>query len=299
MVRAWHDRARQRGDDGRRLRRPSLAGLRQRRRRPARRRLERDDMVAAHLQVAQQGRQHRRRRRPGVVEEDDARMMRRAREQAHHAAALGIGRHLQPVCRPEVAPEHGHVARVQDGEQRRRVGEAREAEERHVRRGRARIGAVAGALVGGDAVVDVGLGRVLVEAAQGEGGMRHRMVADRVALGDLAPHQRGSRRGVAPNQEEGRADAFVAQRVEHARRRTRPRPVVEGQHHLVVGEREGLRVGLEPDMQGGRGGVDLDHARRAERARPRAAGHGRRRHGLRRGRRRDGAECHRHQRRHE
>ena len=67
-----------------------------------------------------------------------------------------------------------------------------------------------------------------------------------MALGHFAPRQRRIGCGIAADEKEGRLDAFVGQRIEHPRRRRRPGSIVEGQHHFMVGERQSLRIGLNP-----------------------------------------------------
>ena len=80
---------------------------------------------------------------------------------------------------------------------------------------------------------------------------------------DLAPRQHRQRVDLAADVEEGRAHAFVGERLEHLRRRPRVRAVVEGEDHFVVGERNGLGIGLQADQQAALR-ADLGDARRAE-----------------------------------
>lgn len=62
-------------------------------------------------------------------------------------------------------------------------------------------------------------------------GMRRRVRADRVTLGDDATHQRGMLRGARADQEEGGLGTETRQLVEDQRRVARVRAVVEGQGH--------------------------------------------------------------------
>ena len=94
--------------------------------------------------------------------------------------------------------------------------------------------------------------------------VRPGVVADGVAFGRDPPHQIGMFRGGLADQEEGRLHAFVRQRRQHFRRRRRPRAVIEGQHHLMIPQRQRLRKVLQPDPRRG-GGIDMKNARGAER----------------------------------
>ena len=73
-------------------------------------------------------------------------------------------------------------------------------------------------------------------------------MADRMAFRQFAPHQRRIRFGIAADEKEGRLDAFMRKRREHlAASSCGDGPVVEGQHHFMVGKIEALRIGLEAD----------------------------------------------------
>ncbi len=90
----------------------------------------------------------------------------------------------------------------------------------------------------------------------------HAVVAERVALGKDALHQRRMRRRIAPDREEGGVHALIGQRLQHLGRGARQRTVIEGEHHLAVSERQGLREVLGADLQPGR--IDRQHAFGAE-----------------------------------
>ncbi len=93
--------------------------------------------------------------------------------------------------------------------------------------------------------------------------MRPGVMGDGVAVQNLAPRDPRQAFGVAADLEEGRAHAFGGERVEDLRRVGRLGAVVEGDDHLVVGERYRARIGLEADFQSALGSDRLD-ARRAE-----------------------------------
>ncbi len=102
-----------------------------------------------------------------------------------------------------------------------------------------------------------------------------------MAFLDLAAHQPRRVVGLAADGEEGGAHALRLQRVQDQGRRIRVRAVVEGEDHLVVGERQGVAVGLPADLKAAFR-ADLLDPRRAERlgpafGRPRAGQHERRR----------------------
>ena len=70
--------------------------------------------------------------------------------------------------------------------------------------------------------------------------------------------------GVLADREKHRLGAFVGQRLEHGGGVARPRTVVEGQHHFLVGEKVELLEMLEAETRAARG-VDFNHAADAER----------------------------------
>jgi hypothetical protein len=57
-----------------------------------------------------------------------------------------------------------------------------------------------------------------------------------------------------PDQEECGAHAFMGERGQDLLVGRRPRPVVEGQHDLTIGQRQRLRKALQPDAR--IGGID-------------------------------------------
>ena len=75
--------------------------------------------------------------------------------------------------------------------------------------------------------------------------MRPGMMPDGVALGRDPAHQLRVLRCRLADQEERRVDAFMGQRRQHPRRRGRPRAVIEGQHDLVIAERQRLRKAFQ------------------------------------------------------
>jgi hypothetical protein len=70
-----------------------------------------------------------------------------------------------------------------------------------------------------------------------------------MAFLDLAAGQRWLLVYLAADVEEGRARALVGERGENLRRRALVRAVVEGEDHLVVGERNGVGIGFQADQQ--------------------------------------------------
>ncbi len=117
-------------------------------------------------------------------------------------------------------------------------------------------------LDGGDSFVDVGLCRLLAHQAQRALGMAVGMVADAMTFRDLAFDELRQAFGIAADEEEGRSHAFLRERVQHGRRR-RGGAVVEGQHDLMVLERQRARIALQTERQ--RLAADADFAARAER----------------------------------
>ncbi len=89
------------------------------------------------------------------------------------------------------------------------------------------------------------------------------VVGDGVPFLDLAPRQQRQRVDFDADIEEGRAHAFLGERPENLRRRLGVRPVVEGEDHFVIGERDGLGIGLPADAEPAPR-ADLNDARNAE-----------------------------------
>ena len=89
------------------------------------------------------------------------------------------------------------------------------------------------------------------------------MIGDRVAVQHFAPGDRRQALGVAADFEEGRADALLGEGAQDLRGRPGGRAVVEGEDHLVVGERDRLRISLEADLEAALD-ADFDDARRPE-----------------------------------
>ena len=95
------------------------------------------------------------------------------------------------------------------------------------------------------------------------------VVPDGVAPGRDLAHQCGMFGGRLADQEERRLHALHGQRCQHFRRRRRRWAVIEGQHDLVIAERQRVRKLFQPDPRRG-GGIDGKHARRAKHAGARA-----------------------------
>ena len=85
--------------------------------------------------------------------------------------------------------------------------------------------------------------------AQGRLGMGIGVVGDRVALHHFAAGDLRQVLGIAPDVEERGAYALVGERLEDLRRRRLSGPVVESEDHLMVGEGDGSRIGLQPNLQ--------------------------------------------------
>ena len=66
------------------------------------------------------------------------------------------------------------------------------------------------------------------------------VMGDRVAFGGLAARKLRRRLDLAADGEKGGAHAFGGERLQHLRRGRGVRPVVEGQDHLMIGERNFL-----------------------------------------------------------
>jgi len=102
------------------------------------------------------------------------------------------------------------------------------------------------------------------------------VVCNRVTLGQLSPGEFGVGRRIPAEQEERCPHAFARERVQHRGGGARPRAVVEGQHHLLVRQRQSAREMLATDPRRGRG-IDGQHPRGPQC--PRVAGAGRSRLG--------------------
>ena len=90
---------------------------------------------------------------------------------------------------------------------------------------------------------------------------------------DLAPGDRRQLLRIAADLEESGADAFGRRARPNLRRICRLGAVVESDDHLMVGERNRLRVGLEADIEAALGS-DGRHSRRAELVGPAFGGGG-------------------------
>lgn len=215
-----------------------------------------NDAVAAFLQSGEDARQRRDGARLDVVQQQDA-------------LALGLDaldREVVDPLRRDVAPVVGREVGAPDLDAlRRQIGfrnlgahQAGNPEERRelalvaVERGERR----------GDAVVDFLphlLERHLVH--------RQRMVlavrADGMPGRDQLAHAVRIEPGLGADGEEGRLDALAGEDGQHLVAVFRQRPIVKGQHHLVVGERQRLRIlhGADPRMLHG---IDDESPRGAE-----------------------------------
>src|SRR5437763_17094204 len=90
------------------------------------------------------------------------------------------------------------------------------------------------------------------------------MISDRVSRGRDPPGQLWMFGSWLADQKEGRVHAFPRQGGQYLRRRRRPWAIIEGQHHLVVPERQGLWKILQPHARVG-GRVAANDTRRAKR----------------------------------
>jgi hypothetical protein len=177
---------------------------------------------------------------------------------------LHLRRHRFPVAGPEVGAEHRVVLGLDVIEQFRRGLEIRETEERRGTRP-ARYAGECG-VVGVDAAVDFLLSGGKTDPRQIA--VRPGVMADRMSLGgDPLDHRRHLVRALADH-EEGGVNALVAQCLQHGGG-GRGRAVVEGQHDLLVVERQRLREALGADARI-LCGIDGEDARGPERPRARA-----------------------------
>ncbi len=230
-------------------------------------------MIALGLQLTQEHRNHA--GGPLVIVVKQQHAFAEAVEPAHCELQFGLGRHLDPVGGPQVDAENADVVGGEPVAQVLGVGEAGEAEERRMqfdlteilRLAAAEVLPVGRLLDRDHALENVGPGGGGAHEAQGRLGMGVGMVSDGVALQRLAPRDPRQAFRVAADVEEGGADALVGQRVEDFRGRRGVRPVVEGDDHLMVGERDRLRIALEADLEAAMRS-DGDDSRRAELVRP-------------------------------
>ena len=216
------------------------------------------DLEATQLQLCQQRRQRQHHARLDVVQQQHALalpLQTRQRETQHL-----IGADLAPVVGERVRAPHHQRARLQMRLDGRRAAQSGNAEIRRQRLGVAQRGGYRG-----DAVVDL-----VPDARAGNAVKPDRMVLAVGADGMAGVVDAAHRGGIGPrhpaNQEERRLDAFFRQDVEHAIGVRRQRPIVEGQHHLAVVERQSLPV-LHPAEQEIFGRADHQLAADAERVR--------------------------------
>src|SRR6516225_7339819 len=94
--------------------------------------------------------------------------------------------------------------------------------------------------------------------------MRKRVVGDRMTLAQGAAGELRMRERIAPQQKERGPRAFALERIENAGGGAGRRPVVEGEHDLLGGERKGVMKMLAADARRRRG-VDRQDACGAER----------------------------------
>jgi len=85
--------------------------------------------------------------------------------------------------------------------------------------------------------------------------MRKRVVGDRMTLAQGAAGELRMRERIAPQQKERGPRAFALERIENAGGGAGRRPVVEGEHDLLGGERKGVMKMLAADARR-RCGVD-------------------------------------------
>ncbi len=228
-----------------------------RRLRPVRRcRHHVDDMVAARLQFAQQGRQHRRGAALDIMQQQDA-----------FALGLDPGEgEMQHLGRRDMAPVVGRKISAPGhdapgGEILLDTFGAQQPGNAEERRHRAGIAQRGGGVV--DAVIDL-LHRPfdrhpveaewMVFAVRSDGVTGLAEAAD--AIRKLVRHP--------ADDEERRLDAFGGQRLQHLIAVRRQRTIVEGEHDLVVFERQGLAVLHGADL-GVLRRVDHQRARGTER----------------------------------
>ena len=232
-----------------------------------------DHAVAVVAEVAQEGRQHGRGLRLGIVQQDDA-LAGGLQPLGEQLQLLLSASSAVPVAGPEVGAEHGDAALLQEFEGRRRHFEIGKAKERRAR-GRAwrcreapsrpprcpcrsRRSAASGFMY-------LRLGWVQVWWP---------MVWPWAAI--VRTISGCSEAGLPIRKKVARTHscASAASTFDVVRG---PRPVVEGQHHLVVFERQRLRKTLQAHARRGRG-IDGENARGAERVLARAFGGRCRRH---------------------
>ena len=236
-----------------------------------------NDPVAVALEVLQECREHFGCLRLGVVQQDDAFAF--LVETFGQQLQLLLRCHGIPVARPQVGSEHGDPARLQTGQQRGCRGKAGKAEKGRGRNAAAR--AIQRHFIGGDTAVDFLQRLRLTDLV--EGAMGPCVVADAMAArGDLLDDGRICF-GIPADQEKRRLHAFGGKGSQNFRCGGGKGAVIEGQHNLLVRQRQGLREALEADA-GKRLRVHGHHAESPERVLARTLGEG--------GGRRHGGECH-------
>jgi len=108
-----------------------------------------------------------------------------------------------------------------------------------------------------DPLVDLGIGRIPLHVP--DIGMAPGVVADGVAEACNPSHHFRVLGGVPADHEECGEHAFMRERGQNFGRGAGPRPVVEGQHHFVVLQRQRLRKTLQADARRG-SGIDGENA---------------------------------------
>ena len=234
-----------------------------------------DDPVALGFELAQKHRNHVGGPLVGVVQQQHAfAQIDSSRRITRLSSASGVI--LIQSRRPEVGAENADVIGGEPSAQSFRVGEARKTEERRMKLEVLEVFRLAageflsvGRLLDRDhALENVRARRRVGHETQRRLGMGIGVIRDRVALHHLAAGDLRQAFGVAADFEEGCADALLGERVQDLRRRPGGRAVVEGEDHLMVGERNRLRIGLEADLQAAlRADLDAPATFRACRAR--------------------------------
>ena len=155
-------------------------------------------------------------------------------------------RHRIPVAGPEVGAEHHDAARLQQVQRRRRRSKNRES-------GRTACSASWSPRRAAPFRPPRCRGRFRAMASLR--GISLRSMRSRCGAPMVWPSAAILRTSVGmfggglADQEECREHAFLRERRQHLWRGRRPRPVVEGQHHLVILERQRLRKALQADAR--------------------------------------------------
>ena len=205
------------------------------------------DSIPFHLEGAQEGRQHplpsRRANRAGSTIPP---CVRRSRSIRSASSACGVIRSQSEAQRS--AP---NTAMLRRASQRSTSGvSAKPGNRKKGTRGSSDAPAVGGEIVRLETAIDVGFRGRRAHPAQGDGGVRIGVVADRVVRRDLAADEPGKGRRIAADQEEGGLNAHSSRRASRtAGVRRRLRTIVEGKRHLVIAERKSLRIGLQPERR--------------------------------------------------